>query len=266
MEYEDIIYEKSNGIAVLTFNRPQAMNAGTVRSYGEMGAAVDAAAADNEVRVLILTGSGRAFHAGDDIKQIFLGQDQAERESQWRIRRIQGVITSPLPPLLEFPKPLIAAVNGPAVGEGVDIALCCDIRIASENARFAEMFVKRGLQPDLAGIYLLWRVTGLARAYEMLLTGDFVNAREAERIGLVNKVVPHEQLMDEAIAMAHRLLEGAPLAQQAIKRAVKRSFSADIRSQAEFQDAIEATLYQTEDHIEGARSFVEKRPARFKGR
>jgi len=242
------------------------MNAGTIQSYGEMGAAVDEAAADDDVRVLVITGAGKAFHAGDDVKQIFLGQDQQEREAQWRIRRVKGAVTSPLPPLLAFPKPLIAAVNGAAVGEGMEIALCCDIRIASENARFAELFVRRGLEPDFAGFYLLWRVVGLGHAYEIALTGDFVDVAQAERIGLVNKVVPPERLMDEAMAMAERLKKGAPLSQIAIKRGIAKSFYTESSAMAEFLDSIEAVLYQTEDHIEGARSFVERREPGFKGR
>lgn len=266
MEFQDTIYEKKDGIAVLTFNRPQAMNAGTPRSYGEMGAAINDAAQDNGVRVLIITGAGRGFHAGDDVKEIFLGEDQREREVHWRTRRIKGIVTSPLPPLLAFPKPVVAAVNGAAVGEGMDIALACDIRIASENARFGEFFVRRGLMPDLAGIYLLWRVVGLGHANEILLTGDMIDAREAERIGLVNKVVAPETLMDEAMAMANRLLKGAPLAQEAIKRSVKKSFATELQAMHEFQDSIEALLFQTEDHLEGARSFIEKREAEFKGR
>jgi len=266
MDYQDIIYEKKDGVAVLTFNRPEAMNAGTIRSYGEMGTAVNDAAADGDVRVLVITGSGKAFHAGDDVKQIFLGQDQHEREVEWRARRVRGMITSPLPPLLAFPKPIVAAVNGAAVGEGMEIALCCDIRIASENARFAELFVRRGLEPDFAGFYLLWRVVGLGRAYEIALTGDFVDAAQAERIGLVNKVVPPERLMDEALAMAERLKKGAPLSQIAIKRGIAKSFHTESHAMTEFLDSIEAVLYQTEDHIEGARSFVERREPEFKGR
>ncbi|MDI6858075.1 MAG: enoyl-CoA hydratase/isomerase family protein [Dehalococcoidia bacterium] len=266
MPYQDLIYEKKDGVAILTFNRPEAMNAGTVQSYAEMGAAVTEAAEDEDVRVLIVTGAGRAFHAGDDVRQIFLGQDQQEREAQWRIRRVKGVITSPLPPLLAFPKPTVAAVNGAAVGEGMEIALCCDIRIASENARFAELFVRRGLEPDFAGFYLLWRIVGLGRAYEIALTGDFVDAAQAERIGLVNKVVAPERLMDEAMAMAERLKKGAPLSQIAIKRGIAKSFSTEWRTMAEYLDSMEALLYQTEDHIEGARSFVERREPQFKGR
>jgi len=266
MAYHDIIYEKRNRIAVLTFNRPEAMNAGTMQSYAEMEAAVNEAATDDDVRVLIITGAGKAFHAGDDVKEIFLGQDQQEREVQWRVHRIRGVVTSPLPPLLAFPKPLIAAVNGAAVGEGMEIARCCDIRIASENARFAELFVRRGLEPDFAGLYLLWRVVGLGHAYEITLTGDFVDAAQAERMGLVNKVVPPEKLMDEAIALADRLEKCAPLSQIAIKRAIAKSFSTEWHAMAEFLDSIEAVLYQTEDHIEGARSFVERREPEFKGR
>ena len=263
MEYEAITYEKDNGIATLTFNRPHVMNAGNFQMIQESGHAMEDAAADGEVRVLIVTGAGRGFHAGDDVKEVFLGQDREERRAQGKIARIKGTGGPSGTP--EIFKPTIAAVNGPAVGFGMDIALQCDIRIASENAKFGYFYVRRGLIGLETGPVRLTHAIGLSRALEMMLSGELIDATEAERIGLVSRVVPQEKLIDEARAVASKLMQGAPLAQQAVKRAVYKTIH-DPNGIGQFTSNLLSLLFETEDHIESARAFTEKREPVFKGR
>lgn len=263
MAYETIIYEKDNGIATLTFNRPHVMNAGNFQLLQESRGAVEDAMADDEVRVLIFTGAGRGFHAGDDIKEVFLAQDREKRRSDAKLARIKG--TSGPSGLPEMFKPTIAAVNGPAVGYGMDIALLCDIRIASENAKFGYFYVRRGLIGTEIAPVRLTHAVGLSRALEMMLSGELIDAQEAERIGLVSRVVPQEKLMDEARAVAHKLMQAAPLAQQAVKRAVYKAIY-DPTGIAQLTSNLLALLFETEDHLESARAFTEKREPVFKGK
>ena len=269
MAYETIIYEKEKGIATLMFNRPQVLNAENSQMAAEVRAAVEEARDDDEVRVLIVTGAGRGFHAGEDVQDHFLPRFaadlQEERMAAVRMDRLRHA-----PPISEylsdFYKPTIAAVNGAAVGDGLDWAISCDIRLASENAKFGYFYVLRGIMGTPYGLIQLTHLLGLSRALEMMLSGELVDAAEAERIGLVSRVVPQDRLMDEAREVAHKLMKGAPLAQQAIKRCVYRSMF-DPSSLPDFMDiSMRDALRVTEDHLEGARAFAEKREAVYKGR
>ena len=271
MNYEAVIYEKEGGIATLTFNRPQVMNAGNFQLYRETRAAVEEARNDNEVRVLIVTGAGRGFHAGDDVKELFLGEavnnEQREKHSvEARVDRLKGTFRPIAMYFDEFYKPTIAAVNGPAVGAGLGIAISCDVRIASENAKFSYMYVRRCvIDGGAVATMMLKNIIGLSRALEMMLSGEIVDAAEAERVGLVSKVVPQDRLMEEAREMALKLMKGAPLSQQAIKRCVHKAMF-DPAGLAQFQTIIQQALRETEDHLEGARAFAEKRDPVYKGR
>ena len=263
MNYETIIYEKEKGIATLTFNRPHVMNAGNYQMGAEARAAVEAARDDDEVRVLIVTGAGRGFHAGDDVGEIFLAEDREKRRAERKLAQVKG-IERPLY-LQEFYKPSIAAVNGPAVGLGLDVTLSCDVRLASENAKFGYFYVRRGLVGGASGVMILTHLIGISRALEMMLSGELIDAAEAERIGLVSRVVPQERLMDEAREVAHKLMQAAPLAQQVVKRSVYKAMF-DPSGLAAYMAPMQQALFETEDHLEGARAFAEKREPVYKGR
>lgn len=266
MTYTDIEYDVSDdGVATLMLNRPERMNALRPETTREMRDAIARAAEDDAVRCLVVTGSGRGFCAGDDFQAIFLAEDRESRRVERKIRRLKRGEES-LDDLFALEKPTIAAVNGPAVGYGMDLALYCDIRIASQDARFGWFFTRRGVVGTVGGTFILRQLVGLSKAFELTLTGDMVGAAEAERIGLVSKVVAGDRLMDETRTLARKLAAGPPLAQRAIKRAIHKGFQMDWQSLGEYQQALGDVLWETDDHLEGVNSFVEKREPRFQGR
>jgi len=229
----------------------------------EMFAAVEEAKDDDEVRVLIVTGAGRGFNAGDDVKAILMAEDREERMRKIKMGQLMGTYHEPF--FNEFPKPTIAAVNGAAIGSGFDIAISCDVRLASENARFGYFYVLRGLIGTILGPVMLPHLIGASRALEMMLSGELMDAAEADRVGLVSRVVPQDRLMDEARELAQKLMKGAPLAQQAVKRAVYKSIF-DPYGLVESMPAMLWLLFETEDFLEGTRAFAERREPAFKGR
>ena len=263
---EDVLYEVGDdGVATLPFNRPEVMNALRPQTTTEVREILASVRADDDVRCLLVTGAGRGFCAGDDFQAIFLDEDRAQRKITREMRRIREGESS-LDEIFALEKPTVAAVNGAAVGYGMDIALYCDIRIASESAKFGWYFVRRGVMGTVGGTFILRQLVGLSKAFELTLTGDLVDAREAERIGLVSRVVPGDRLMDEARALAAKLAAGPPLAQRAIKRAMHKGFQMDWPTLGEYQQALGDVLWQSEDHMEGVRSFVERRDPRYTGR
>jgi enoyl-CoA hydratase/carnithine racemase len=266
MSYEDITFEVADdGVATLTINRPEVMNALRYQTSREMFHALDQVRNDDAVRCLVITGAGRAFCAGDDFQGIFLAENRAQHRVDHKINRIRHGERS-LDVIFGLDKPTIAAINGPGVGYGMDIALYCDIRIASERAKLGWFFVRRGVMGTIGGTFILRQVVGLSKAIELCLTGDLVDAAEMERIGLVSRVVPDDQLMDETYALARRIASGPPLAQQAIKRSFHKSFEIPWQSLNEYQQALGDVLWETDDHMEGVRSFMEKRDPVFRGR
>ncbi len=264
MEYQDIIYTKEGGIATITLNRPDRMNAFSSEMQESMYRAVEDAAKDDSVRVLVLTGTGRVFCSGADVKAMAEKANQPRGEEKVKEPEARRVSLYVL--VHKFEKPVIAAVNGVAVGGGLDLALACDIRIASDKARFAEVFIRRGLIPASGGAYFLPRLVGIDKACLLIWTGDMIDAKEAERVGLVTMVVPHEDLESATRELADKLAKGPPLAIQRAKRAIYEGLEMSLESTLEYIAPIIRELQGTEDHKEGARAFVEKREPVFKGR
>lgn len=267
MTYDDILYETHEAVATITLNRPEVLNACRLSTYAEIAHALRAAERDDAVRVVVVTGAGRAFCAGDDVREIFLNPDAPHHQASKRTQVEEWSRHEPvaLDFLVTYPKPTIASVNGAAVGYGCDIALMCDMRICSDQARFGEVFIRRGLIPEAGGLLMLPRLVGLARAYELILGGDIIGAAEAERIGMVNKVVPHEQLPHATVEFAAKFAAQAPLAQRLAKEALRVGLNWNLPFFFDYQRHGQHMMLTSKDHLEGARSFVEKRPASFKG-
>ncbi|MCO5200854.1 MAG: enoyl-CoA hydratase-related protein [Chloroflexi bacterium] len=259
-----ITSELDNHVATITLNRPEVMNALNREMYAELEQAFRDAHRDPEVRCVVLTGAGRAFCSGDDVKQIMLGEQRDETVT--RLREVRPRPTPAAAAVLECDKPVIAAVNGPAVGWGMDLTLFCDIRIASESAKFGELFIKRGLVADIGGLWRLPRVVGPSKAAELLFTGDVIDAREAERIGLVSRVVPPNELRTAAMEIARKIAANPPIAMRYMKEGLRKSVHASMQEMGEYVGSSLAYLFTTEDHKEGAMSFVERREPVFRGR
>jgi enoyl-CoA hydratase/carnithine racemase len=272
---EHLLFAVQDGIATITLNRPEAMNAFSVPMIERWVWALEQCRDREDVRVVVLTGNGPAFCAGGDVKAMregrgFLAQGEtvrdtystglARKNSLWKL--IQRV---PLT-LQEVDKPVIAAVNGDAIGAGCDMALMCDMRIAGEMARFSEGYVKLGIVPGDGGAYFLPRLVGMAKALELLLTGDVIDAREAERIGMVNRVVPQEQVLAEAYKLARKIAAQPPVAVQLIKRAAYQSQGCDLRTALDLVSSHMAIVTETEDHLEAVRALLEKRVGVYKGK
>lgn len=263
MDYPDIIYTKENRIATIQLNRPDKMNAFTPEMSESIYHALEDSAADKDIRVIVLTGSGRAFCAGADVKAMSESLQTGD-SSKGRMPFHTGK-DSIYTLMRNCDKPVIAAVNGVAAGGGVDLACGCDIRIASDQARFAEVFIRRGMMPASGGTYYLPRLVGVDRALMMIWTGDMVDAAEAERIGLVTMVVPHDELEMATMELAEKLAKGPPLAIQRAKRTVYQGLEWNLDETLRNIGPIVDELNHTEDHKEGARAFVEKREPVFRG-
>lgn len=262
--YENVGYDLADHVLTVTLDRPEVMNALNRQMYAELEDAFVQAHRDPEVRCVILTGAGRAFCSGDDVRQIMLGEQRDEATT--RLRDVRPRPTPAAVAVLQCDKPVIAAVNGPAVGWGMDLVLFCDIRIASQKAKFGELFIKRGLVADLGGLWRLPRVVGPSKAAELLFTGDVIDAAEAERIGLVSTVVPAEELLSAAGEFAAKIAANPPIAMRYMKEGLRKSIHASMEEMGAYVGSSLAYLFTTEDHREGALSFVERRDPVFKGR
>jgi len=267
MEFRDIIYTKEDGIATITLNRPKALNALTQTMQQEWVAALEDAAVDDDVRVVVVTGAGRAFCAGMDIRYEMGEQKDVEAlpPFQEAHRGRQGIHGLALL-ISNLDKPYIGSINGPAVGGGMDFASMCDIRIASENAKFGMAYVRMGLPPGGGGCYYLPRIVGIANACELIWTGRMIDAEEALRMGYVSMVVPQDELEAATKELALRLARGPAVAISLAKRLIYRGLDLDLPMSIEDHETALRIAKDTEDAKEGPRAFIEKREPIFKGR
>ena len=257
-EYETILYEKKGNVVVITLNRPERMNAINVQMNADLKNSLKEAKEDSDVRVIVITGAGKAFCAGADVQEFASGKFREEAAGN-------KAIIHPYD-FFRLYKPIIAAVNGVAVGFGTNLTLSCDMIYASEKASFGEFFIRMGLIPDMNGSFLLPKFIGIHKAKELIFSGKRIFAEEAMKIGLVNAVFPHEELLPKTMEFANHLAEQAPLALALSKEAVNKSYDKIFAEMLKVESEFNAKCYASEDHKEAAKSFVEKRKPVFKGK
>jgi 2-(1,2-epoxy-1,2-dihydrophenyl)acetyl-CoA isomerase len=260
MGYQTLLVERTGAITTVTLNRPEARNAIDMTMRQELATALDEIEGDAAARVLILTGAGGHFCAGGDVKSMRAHRSTAA-EGRARVELLNHTVLR----LVDLPRPTIAMVDGVAVGAGTNLALCCDLVIASDRARFGELFNKIGLVPDGGGTWLLPRLVGMARAKELIYTGDVFDATEAERLGLVNRVVPAAELQRETRALAEKIVAGPPAAQRLAKHMLNRAATTDLASALDLEAYSQGLSITSDDHQEGLAAFFEKRAPRFTG-
>jgi len=258
-DFEALRWEVADGVATITLDRPAALNSLEAGLKAELLRALRMAGRDPAVRVVILTGAGRAFCAGQDLKER-LAPDPTPLDVEVR-ERFNPIVVA----LRRLEKPVIAAVNGVAAGAGASLAFACDLRIAAQGATFVLAFGRIGLVPDSGATWLLPRLVGLGRATELMLLPDSIGADEALRIGLVNRVVPDAELAAEAGRLAAALAAGAPRALALTKRAIQRAQEAGFEASLDYEASLQGIAGRTADHAEGLAAFVEKRAPRFSG-
>lgn len=263
MKYQSIIVEEREGIATITLNRPDKLNALNEQMVEDLIKAIGDIEENQNVRVLVLTGAGRAFCAGGDVVQVEsqavkLGSEAARQYG----RHWQKIILG----LHRLGKPTIAMVNGMAIGGGFDIALACDMRVGSENARFIVGYTRVGVIPDLGGTWLLPRIIGMAKAAEFIFTNDPMEAKEAERIGVLNRLVPASELESKTMELARKIAKGPPIAIRLDKLQLYKGLETDLETALEFEIACATIALASNDYREALAALSEKREPRFEGR
>lgn len=263
-KYKCIVAEREGKVLTLTLNRPEALNAFSPEMHTEMSQIFADVQLDEETNVVVLTGAGKAFSAGGDVKGMLERAEGKVKEapSITRVFEARKIIDD----MLDCEKPIIGAINGPAIGLGATIALFCDVIYASDKARFGDPHVKVGITAGDGGAVIWPLLIGPARAKEFLMTGDIMDAKRAEAIGLINYVVPHDKLREEAWGFARRLANGPSVAINTTKMSVNKMMKAVSNLVLDYSLSVEMHCFNTEDHVEAARAFVEKRDPKFKGR
>lgn len=259
---EEVLFQRQGGVEVITLNRPEVLNALNVNMLRALTRRFEELAQDDGVRAVLITGAGRGFCAGADLAG---GGGRSDAHTPVGMRLSTTLYSALVRNMAEMEKPLVGAINGDAAGAGCNLALACDLLVASEKARFIQVFVRRGLVADAGGTFFLPRIVGLARAKELMFFGEPVEAQRAYELGMVNRVVPHERLMEEAMGMAQRLAEGPTRAIGMMKRMLNRSFESDLGSCLDWEAAMQGIAVSTADVLEGVTSFLEKRKPEFKG-
>jgi 2-(1,2-epoxy-1,2-dihydrophenyl)acetyl-CoA isomerase len=263
MSYETVIWEQSGAAGRLTLNRPETLNAWTAEFGHELGQVLENEAADPSVRAVLITGAGRGFSSGADLKA---GFDPHPDDGRPDVRKELDELYHPIiTGVRELPKPIVAAVNGPAVGIGASLAFACDLVLAAESAYFGLAFVNIGLMPDGGSTLFVPAAVGKARAFQMALLGERVPAQQALDWGLINQVLPDDQLMGEASALVEKLAAGPTRSYASSKKALNNMLFPNMQGQLDLEAELQHELARSADFMEGALAFVEKRPANFGG-
>jgi len=262
MSEPHILYGTEGHIATITLNRPEAKNAFTPEMINLWRQSLEEARADDNVRVIIVTGKGDTFCSGGDIRDMAAGKLRSLEMKKFLWEGVHRIVFT----LEDLDKPIIAAINGAAMGAGLDMAIMCDLRVSSDKARLGESYILLGLVPGDGGAYFLPRLVGIAKALELFFTGDIISAQEALEIGLVNRVVPHDRLMEETLLLAEKVSSKPPLAMRMMKRAVYQAQTSTLRSHLDYISSQLSLLTETQDHQEAARAFLEKRKPVFVGK
>jgi 2-(1,2-epoxy-1,2-dihydrophenyl)acetyl-CoA isomerase len=268
MPFETILYDVAQGVGTITLNRPAVLNAVTTQMLEELTEVTNSVRQDSQVRAVVLTGAGRGFCSGADLKgrqRVAPGEAGSDTKPA-NPSRLKQTFNPLILAIRTIEKPFIASVNGVAAGAGCNLALACDIVLASEQARFGNVFARIGLIPDCGGHFFLPRLVGFHKAAELMFTGDIIDALEAERIGLINRVIPHEELEKATRELAERLALGPTRAIGLCKRTMNMGLTSDLAAVLDAEAEAQALAHQTEDHWEGVQAFLEKRPARFSGK
>jgi enoyl-CoA hydratase len=263
--YETVLIEKEDWIGSIIMNRPERLNAMNVTMLLELVEAFRQVDADPEVRVIILTGAGDAFSSGADLRDSAAAAGAKEEGALGRHRRLAAIGAVPLA-MRDVAKPILACINGAAAGGGMTISLHCDVRIASEKARFGAVFARVGVIPEFGSTYMLPRIVGIAKACELVFTARIIGAAEAKEIGLVDHLVPADRLKEVTKEMATTIAGLPPLGVQMAKRGLYQGLTEDIRTQMRFERMALDACFESADHAEAVRAFLEKRQPQFEGR